>query len=180
MGLTDVGPPHSLRHSRPALEVASGTKTLEEVRRRGRWVSLKSVQRYTKAFHLVKARALVPPGLRERGMQLLGDPAKEFAALLEKLGPRSVQERAVLEAVRSFEAAGSTKAPRRRCAALPEPAADGAEAELAWSCGEEVRETHPLPRPRRRGSAAASGARSGQTLRGADAAHRNRARAQQA
>ena len=44
----DMGPPHSLRHSGPARAVLEGTMDLESIRRRGRWQSLKSVQRYTK------------------------------------------------------------------------------------------------------------------------------------
>ena len=47
MGIRKRWPPHSLRHSGPAHRVARG-QPLEEVRRRGRWISRKSVQRYTK------------------------------------------------------------------------------------------------------------------------------------
>ena len=58
--LAGVGPPHRLRHSRPSQDAISGARSLEEIRRRGRWASVKSVQRYSEAHSLVAARARVP------------------------------------------------------------------------------------------------------------------------
>ena len=57
LGLAWVGPPHDLRHSGAARDVEQAVRTLEQVRRRGRRVTLESVQRYTKTWLLVKARS---------------------------------------------------------------------------------------------------------------------------
>ena len=49
------------------MEALTGTRPLEEMRRRGRWVSLKSVQRYTKTHTMVSRLAKLPPEIREQG-----------------------------------------------------------------------------------------------------------------
>ena len=59
-GLPFAGPLHAIRHSGPSEDLARGRSTLENVRRRGRWKSLDSVQRYTKSFALTRFRARVP------------------------------------------------------------------------------------------------------------------------
>ena len=66
---TGVGhtPPHSLRHSGPAEAVLLKTKSLEEIRRRGRWQSLKSVQRYTKSHVLLARLGLLSQKQRAEG-----------------------------------------------------------------------------------------------------------------
>ena len=61
LGLGFTGPPHSIRHSGPTEDLARNRASLEAVRRRGRWKSLDSVQRYTKTFALVRFRARAPP-----------------------------------------------------------------------------------------------------------------------
>lgn len=58
LNITQRWPPHSLRHSGPSHRVMRG-ESLESIRRRGRWVSLKSVARYTKHHVLVDRRAAV-------------------------------------------------------------------------------------------------------------------------
>ena len=65
-----IGPPHDLRHSGAARDIASQRRTLEEVRRRGRWRSMDSVARYTKTFLLVAARTKVPRWIMQEGARL--------------------------------------------------------------------------------------------------------------
>ena len=65
LGLRDIRPPHSLRRTTPSHDVIVGVQQLEEVRRRGRWISLKSVQRYT-GCHLIGARDAVSMPLHAR------------------------------------------------------------------------------------------------------------------
>ena len=78
-GSNGWAPPHDLRHSGAARDVAAGTRTLEQVRRRGRWVSMDSVQRYTKTWLLVRQRQRLSPQHRDEG-----------ARLLQIRGPRSI------------------------------------------------------------------------------------------
>ena len=59
-GLDFAGPLHALRHSGPSEDLARGRSTLENVRRRGRWKAMESVQRYTKSFALTRFRAKIP------------------------------------------------------------------------------------------------------------------------
>ena len=99
VNLPDVGPPHSLRHSRPSSEVLSGARELEGIRRRGRWLSLKSVQRYTKGHILVKSFADMPPAARLRGTRYALRPASALGAALRRAppGPRDKLHRRSLE-----------------------------------------------------------------------------------
>ena len=62
-----LGPPHGLRHARPSHLVWRGTD-LETVRRRGRWLSLKSVQRYTKVHELMKGEPCAVAALRRAAL----------------------------------------------------------------------------------------------------------------
>ena len=55
--LSWIGPEHGLRHAGAARDIELSVRTLEQVRRRGRWKSLESVQRYTKTWLLIKARS---------------------------------------------------------------------------------------------------------------------------
>eukprot|EP00972_Heterocapsa_arctica_P110581 16282724-Heterocapsa_arctica.AAC.1 len=57
LGLSFAGPPHAIRHSGPSEDLARQRCSLEEVRRRGRWKGMDSVQRYTKTFALTRFRA---------------------------------------------------------------------------------------------------------------------------
>ena len=47
-----------------------GRRTLEEIRRRGRWVSQKSVQRYTKTHVLVERESIMSDEQLKRGKNL--------------------------------------------------------------------------------------------------------------
>ena len=67
LNLAHMGPPHSLRHSRPSHEMLNDTMTLENLRRRGRWQSLKSVQRYTKSHVLIAKKGLLSAQQRQQG-----------------------------------------------------------------------------------------------------------------
>ena len=60
-GLSWIGPPHDLRHGGASRDVEAGTRSLEQVRRRGRWKILDSVQRYTKTWLLVRERGRLTP-----------------------------------------------------------------------------------------------------------------------
>ena len=66
-----IGPPHDLRHAGASRDVEGSHRSLEEVRRRGRWRAAASVQRYTKTFWLVKQRARTPAWVLAKGQQLL-------------------------------------------------------------------------------------------------------------
>lgn len=70
LGMPHARPPHALRHTGPSEDLARSRSSLEAVRRRGRWRSMDSVQRYTKTFALTKFRARMPPALYERGLQI--------------------------------------------------------------------------------------------------------------
>jgi hypothetical protein len=56
-GLGWIGPPHDLRHGGASRDVELQTRSLEHVRRRGRWSVMSSVQRYTKTWLLVRERS---------------------------------------------------------------------------------------------------------------------------
>ena len=81
LDLPFVGPPHSLRHSGPSRDAASGARTLEEIRRRGRWSQLKSVQRYSKGHELTVHKSRLPEAILRQGEKLLHDPITGFTEL---------------------------------------------------------------------------------------------------
>lgn len=60
LGLGHAPPPDSLRHTGPSEDLARRRASLEGIRRRGRWRSMDSVQRYTKTFALTKFKARMP------------------------------------------------------------------------------------------------------------------------
>lgn len=66
-----VGPPHSVRHSGPSNDAATGYRTIWQIQRRGRWASERSVLRYAKTHSWLEARARVPQHLMEQGSRLL-------------------------------------------------------------------------------------------------------------
>ena len=55
---------HRLKHTGPANDIAENRRTLEQARRRGRWLHLTSVLRYTKEAHLVACASRMPTLLR--------------------------------------------------------------------------------------------------------------------
>ena len=67
----DIGPPHSVRHSGPSEDAASGYRTIWAIQRRGRWASEKSVLRYAKTHALIEARSRIPEAILSRGQSLL-------------------------------------------------------------------------------------------------------------
>ena len=78
LGMPWAPPPHGLRHSGPSEDVARGRASLEQVRRRGRWKALSSVQRYSKTFALTQFRARMPQKVLEVGARATGDLAAEI------------------------------------------------------------------------------------------------------
>lgn len=76
------GAPHKIRHSRPSHEILNQEKSLEEVRRRGRWISLKSVQSYTKSFLLVKAKAAFTREMTDLHLKFENNRMKVFCSAL--------------------------------------------------------------------------------------------------
>ena len=67
LGMPWAPPPHGLRHSGPSEDIARGRATLEQVRRRGRWRALSSVQRYSKTFAVTQFRARMPQKILDSG-----------------------------------------------------------------------------------------------------------------
>lgn len=127
LGLEGIGPAHSVRHSGPALQAMQGRRSLEEIRRRGRWKSLNSVQRYTKAHKLVEARARLDDDQRRTGLSFFDDPVAasrgaarsappcgerdRFLALL-KMIPRSARIDDTLEPLPRAHPPANTDEPR--------------------------------------------------------------------
>ena len=72
---------HRLRHTGPANDILTEKRTIEQVRRRGRWLSLRSVERYTKTAHLIADLARMPQQIVQYGREFLAHPA-QFARLL--------------------------------------------------------------------------------------------------
>ena len=83
---------HQLRHTGPANDILHGTKSLEQARRRGRWASLKSVERYSKTAHLVADLANLPSQVRSLGEAFLANPPAFTAPLVPtvRFGPAMV------------------------------------------------------------------------------------------
>ena len=89
LGLPFAGPPHSLRHSGPSEDLAQKRSTLENVRRRGRWKTLDSVQRYTKTFALTRFRARIPEETHQKAQKVSRDLR---AALVAALGSPAARD----------------------------------------------------------------------------------------
>ena len=68
-------PPHSARHTGASVDLARNYRTLDQVKRRGRWSADKSVERYAKTGAWIAAEATQPRWVRERGGALLGQRA---------------------------------------------------------------------------------------------------------
>jgi len=89
LGLEWAGPPHRIRHSGPSEDIARERSSLEAVRRRGRWKSMTSVQRYSKTFALVKFRARMPPTTRIAGEEIARDLRAAVKSALQSQSSRS-------------------------------------------------------------------------------------------
>ena len=64
LGFRKLHPLHALRHTKPSADARSGRRTLEEIRRRGRWSQIKSVQRYSRGHAVTMHLASLPTKLR--------------------------------------------------------------------------------------------------------------------
>lgn len=88
-GLGFVGPPHNQRDSRPARDAFLNKRSLEQIRRRGRWALVKSVERYSKEHWLIRHRALVPADVMEEGKVFVSSPERVWgAAILQGQGDK--------------------------------------------------------------------------------------------
>ena len=107
--LTSLGlpfrPPHALRHTAAAEAIFQKRLSLEQVRRRGRWKALSSVQRYTKTHDIVNYKGSMDPQLLAEGEQLLKDLPKHFQT---ELGSRPGELSAALACAVGGEVQTST------------------------------------------------------------------------
>ena len=71
-------PPHAMRHTAAAEAIFQKRLSLEQVRRRGRWTALSSVQRYTKTHDIVNYKGSMDPQMLAEGEFLVADLAKNF------------------------------------------------------------------------------------------------------
>ena len=78
LGLEWVGPPHTLRHSGPSRDAFENRRTLEDIRRRGRWSQIKSIQRYSKRHELVVHKSRLTPTAKKQGEELIANPTSIF------------------------------------------------------------------------------------------------------
>ena len=60
-------PPHSARHTGASHDLASGYRSQDQVKRRGRWLADKSVIRYAKTGDWISAVEAQPKWVREKG-----------------------------------------------------------------------------------------------------------------
>ena len=84
LGVAWTPPPHGIRHLQPTLDVWLQKRSLEQVRRRGRWTGLGSVQRYTKVHRLLRDQDRLPEELREMGRRICDNPVDAMIAALSK------------------------------------------------------------------------------------------------
>jgi len=132
-GIEFLGPPHGLRHSRPSGEVYASTRSLEGIRRRGRWISLKSVQRHTKVHTLVARLASLPPDVAAQGARFFKSPKAEIRAAILKCPASSARApaRQALEKALRLLPRGSY---REDAIALSAPGAVKVPAEVRRAC----------------------------------------------
>ena len=75
-----AGPPHTARHTGASRDMSEGRRTFEEVKRRGRWKSDDSVQRYARPHAWLEAVAAQPPEVYARGRAILDEREKATPA----------------------------------------------------------------------------------------------------
>ena len=63
--------PHAARHTMASRDVATGYRTIEQIARRGRWQSEKSVRRYARTADWIRACEAQPAEIVEEGRKLL-------------------------------------------------------------------------------------------------------------
>ena len=68
-------PPHNARHTGASVGLARNYRSLDQVKRRGRWNADKPVERYAKTGAWIAAEASQPRWVRERGGALLAQRA---------------------------------------------------------------------------------------------------------
>ena len=76
-----VGPPHTLRHTKPSEDSANGTRSVDEIQKRGRWTQAKSMQRYSKPHALTIHLSRLPGNIREIGDDVMANKDKLLAAV---------------------------------------------------------------------------------------------------
>ena len=102
LGMSFCGPMHTIRHAAASEDVARSRSSLENVRRRGRWKHMSSVQRYTKTHALAKFRARMPQTVRAKGEAIGKDIRKALiAALLRSPEAKSPLSKALLAHLRA-------------------------------------------------------------------------------
>jgi hypothetical protein len=119
-------PPHSLRHSRPSHQISTGELSLEEVRRRGRWRQLKSVQRYTKAALIIAYNSQLPQKVLTAGGRVLENPVRAFQDAAASGRGRKTSVGQILLAAARQELSGSKLGCRDGSA--PSASSDGRQA----------------------------------------------------
>lgn len=91
-GLGFAGPLRSLRHSGSGEDLVRGHCSLEQVRKRGRWRALESIQRYTKTSTLTKFKAWAPGAARAAAAVITNNPRRTLLDTLRG-GPRILSRR---------------------------------------------------------------------------------------
>ncbi|CAK0838668.1 unnamed protein product [Prorocentrum cordatum] len=105
LGMPWAPPIHGIRHSGPSEDAARGCASLGQVRRRGRWKALSSVQRYSMTFALTQFRARMPEVVRESGVRAgRGLKADILRALRMRPRPRGSLPEALENAIKQSPA----------------------------------------------------------------------------
>ena len=76
LGIVWAGPPHSICHIKPTVELATGEKTCEKAGVRGRRARPESVERYTKSHWLTRHLAALPDTVHLAGVEFWAAPAE--------------------------------------------------------------------------------------------------------
>jgi hypothetical protein len=93
---------HSIRHSKPSADAASGRRSLEAIRRRGRWSQLKSVQRYSRGHALTMHWASLPELIASQARTLESVyPGPLVSALRRGPGRETVLGKIILDVLES-------------------------------------------------------------------------------
>ena len=74
-----VATPHVLRHAGAAVMLEDDPSALPVAKRRGRWLSDRSLKRYSKTHILVALRGSLPPAILQLGQLFIADPEAELA-----------------------------------------------------------------------------------------------------
>jgi len=81
--LPDLHPQHCTRHAGATIDLQIRRIPRETVRVRGRWISDRSVQRYTKAHPIVRLNARLTPEQLARGLAFFSNPLAAWLGSLE-------------------------------------------------------------------------------------------------